>query len=166
MRYLVISPCEDSRTGKEFETGHEFLPEPDAEQATRLIDAGCLRAIPDDAPLLPGTDATDATIVSLKEDVARLLEANDDLRGKLTKAGSDMSNSRDEVGKLTFERDELRGQLNAAGSDLSDARTERDDLRAQLDTANSRVAELEKAATQEQNPSSTEKPAANRKASA
>ena len=163
MRYLVISPCEDSRSGKEFETGHEFLPEPDAEQANRLIDAGCLRAIPDDSPLLPGTDATDATIVSLKEDVARLLEANNDLRGKLTKlathAGAEAASAKREVERLTGEGDDLRGQLKAATSD-------RNDLLGQLDTANSRVADLEKAATQEQNPSSTEKPAANRKASA
>jgi hypothetical protein len=145
MRYLVISPCEDSRSGKEFETGHEFLPEPDAEQAKRLIDAGCLRAIPDDSPLLPGTDATDATIVSLKEDVARLLEANTDLRNQLTTAQSDLFDARADAGKLSSERDDLRGQLDAA---------------------NSRVADLEKSATQEQNPSSTEKPAAKTKASA
>ncbi|MGW8189538.1 hypothetical protein [Sphingomonas hankookensis] len=149
MRYLVISPCEDSRTGVEFETGHEFLPEPDAEQAKRLIDAGCLRAIPDDAPILPGTLAGDAKILALEEDVTRLLEANDDLRGKLTKAaidaGAEVSAAKGEIEKLTVERD---------------------DLRVQLDTANSRVADLEKSATQEQNPSSTEKPAAKTKASA
>lgn len=163
MRYLVISPCEDSRSGKEFETGHEFLPEPDAEQANRLIDAGCLRAIPDDSPLLPGTDATDATIVSLKEDVARLLEANTDLRGKLTKlatdAGAEVANAKREVERLTGEGDDLRGQLKAATSD-------RNDLLGQLDTANSRVAELEKAATTEQNPPAAEKSNAKTKASA
>ena len=70
MRYLVISACEDVRSGKEFEAGKEFLPEPDPDQAQRLINAGCLRLIDENAPDLPGGDDAAVTIAALKRQLA------------------------------------------------------------------------------------------------
>lgn len=120
MRYLVISPCVDARSGKEFEAGDEFLPEPTPEQAERLQKAGCLRPIPDSAPALPGSDDT-AQVIS-------------DLRAKVTKtaleAGSQISALNDRLG-------EVNRQLDQANSEVSSLRDERDQLAG-------RVCELEK----------------------
>jgi hypothetical protein len=70
MRYLVISACEDVRTGKEFEAGKEFLPAPDVDQAQRLVNAGCLRLIDENAPDLPGGDDAAVTIAALERQLA------------------------------------------------------------------------------------------------
>ena len=38
----VIAECVDLRSGKRFKQGEVFDPAPTAEQATRLVAAGCL----------------------------------------------------------------------------------------------------------------------------
>jgi hypothetical protein len=132
MRYLVISACADVRTGKEFEAGVEFLPEPDPAQALRLVNAGCLRVIPDDAPELPGTayGHSDAVIAAMQ--------------GKLEEANSTIVGLNNRVGDFTTQLESLateyrgaRAQLDTANDDLAKIRGERDQLAG-------RVADLEK----------------------
>ncbi|RSV20553.1 hypothetical protein CA236_01260 [Sphingomonas sp. ABOLG] len=132
MRYLVISPCVDARTGKEFAAGDEFLPEPDTAQAERLIKAGCLDFIPDGAPLLPGTDHADAVVVDLRDQLAR---ANDTIIGlnervgQLTAANDDLA----EAGKnIAAKLEAARNELIAATGDLNTLRAERDQLEQQV----------------------------------
>ncbi|CAH1670730.1 MULTISPECIES: hypothetical protein [unclassified Chelatococcus] len=43
MPYVVKAECVDVRSGKRFFPGDKFHPEPDEDQAARLIAAGCLR---------------------------------------------------------------------------------------------------------------------------
>lgn len=127
MRYLVISPCEDVRSGKEFERGQEFLPEPDPKQADRLIAANCIEPIPDSAPPLPGTGATDAKIAALEDANRQLEKANGELRGKVTKTAT-----------------EAGAQVSALNRQVEQIASERDAARLELATAKARVAELEK----------------------
>ena len=148
MRYLVIASCEDVRTGKEFEAGDEFLPEPDIDQAKRLKNAGCLREIPDDAPTLPGSDDSARTIADLRATIGE----------NATKAEGEFSalNARliDLTGKhdaLVEENTTMRGLLDGASGEVDKIRGERDalasDNSALLDekkTLTSRVAELER----------------------
>ncbi|WP_296221165.1 hypothetical protein [uncultured Sphingomonas sp.] len=132
MRYLVISPCVDARTGKEFEAGDEFLPEPDTAQAERLIKAGCLDFIPDGAPLLPGTDHADAVVVDLRDQLAR---ANDTIVGLNERLGQ-LTTANDDLAKtgtdLASELKDAHALLVAANDDLSKVRDQRDQLEQQL----------------------------------
>jgi hypothetical protein len=135
MRYLVISACADLRTGKEFEAGDEFLPEPDQGQALRLVNAGCLRVIPDDAPRLPGTDGEDALVADLQEQLRRAGDTIVGLNQRLTIAGSDRDaldskladalkrgdTANDQLTKLRGERDQLAGRVEQLTADLAEA---------------------------------------------
>lgn len=132
MRYLVISPCVDARSGKEFEAGDEFLPEPDTAQAERLIKAGCLDFIPDGAPLLPGTDHADAVVVDLRGQLAR---ANDTIVGLNERLGQ-LTTANDNLEKtgadLASELKDALALLEAANDDLAKIRDERDQLQRQV----------------------------------
>lgn len=133
MRYLVISACVDARNGKEFEAGDEFLPEPTDEQAERLVKAGCLRNIPDNAPPLPGSDDTAQVIA--------------DLRDKVTKtaieAGAQISALDNRVAEVTK-------QLEDANSDLAGLRGERDQLAQRVDELEKKLAKANKPAAQDE----------------
>lgn len=65
MRYLVKAECIDVRTGRRFEPGELFTPDPDEDQAARLIRAQCLKPISDqDAAALEAPPASPAIDVS------------------------------------------------------------------------------------------------------
>lgn len=137
MRYLVISACADLRTGKELEAGDEFLPEPDQAQALRLVNAGCLRVIPDDAPRLPGTDGEDALVADLQEQLRRAGDTIVGLNQRLSTAGSD----RDAIdGKLA---DALK-RVDAANDQLAGLREERDGLAKRVEQLTADLAEATK----------------------
>lgn len=132
MRYLVISACADVRTDKEFEPGDEFLPEPDPAQALRLVNAGCLRVIPDDAPELPGTayGHSDAVLTSLQ--------------GKLEEANSTIVGLNNRVADLTAQHEGLTGEYKGARTQLDTATDDLTKLRGERDQMADRVADLEK----------------------
>ncbi len=67
MRYLVTSECVDRRTGKRFMPQDEFLPEPDAGQAARLIHAGCLEILSERAPEIPEDELDGKSVTELRE---------------------------------------------------------------------------------------------------
>ncbi len=125
MRYLVIAGCEDLRTGKLFEAGDEFLPEPDIDQAERLIAARCLRPMPNDAPVLPGTDEADRKLIELEADNDRLSKANDELLALVAKgaidAGVAQSAADKSIADLTADRDALLGRVAELEKDLAEA---------------------------------------------
>lgn len=129
MRYLVISPCEDVRTGKAFEHGDEFLPEPDDAQAVRLVNAGCLRVIPDDAPRLPGTEGTDALIA--------------DLREQLDRAGDTIVGLNLRLDQAVNEAGQLASDLKTAIEHRNTASDESLGLRGENEKLAARVADLE-----------------------
>lgn len=129
MRYLVISPCEDVRTGKAFEEGDEFLPEPDDAQAVRLVNAGCLRVIPDDAPRLPGTEGTDALIA--------------DLREQLDRAGDTIVGLNLRLDQAVNEARQLASDLKTAIEHRNTASDESLGLRGENEKLAARVADLE-----------------------
>ena len=132
MRYLVISACADVRTDKEFEPGDEFLPEPDPAQALRLVNAGCLRVIPDDAPELPGTayGHSDAAISALQ--------------GKLEEANSTIVGLNNRVADLSAQHEGLAGEYKGARAQLDTANDDLTKLRGERDQLADRVADLEK----------------------
>jgi len=133
MRYLVISACEDVRTGKEFEAGDEFLPEPDQLQADRLLNAGCLRPIPDNAPALPGTDETAQIITGLQAELDR---ARAD-------AGVQIAALNDRLGEVTAQHGNLLSEYQAARSQFDAVSAENTELRGERDRLAARVAEVE-----------------------
>lgn len=57
MAYKVKAECVDYRTGKRFVPGDTF-PDPEADQAERLVKAGCLLEVKGRAPKQP-TDGLD-----------------------------------------------------------------------------------------------------------
>lgn len=142
MRYVVISPCVDARTGKEFEAGDEFLPEPTAEQAERLLRAGCLRVISDDAPRLPGTDGTDALVADLQDRLKRAGETIVGLNGRV----SDLTAQHD---GLVDEYKAARAKLDAANDELAALRNEREQLAGQVAQLEKDLAEATKPAVQD-----------------
>jgi len=140
MRYLVISSCQDVRTGKEFEAGEEFLPEPDIDQAKRLKNAGCLREIPDDAPALPGSDDSAVIIADLRA----LLGEN------ATKAAGEYNALNARLIDLTGKNDALVEENTTMRGLLDEAAKEADKLRDVAkgfeDTHETDVAELDRRA--------------------
>ncbi|MFN3766688.1 MAG: hypothetical protein ACK4R3_14080 [Aliihoeflea sp.] len=132
MRYLVISACADVRSGKEFERGDEFLPEPDADQAERLLKAGCLRRIDDNAPDLPGGSDAAVTIAALERQLADGNSSIAALNGRIEKLARQYSDLEAEF-KTTFER-------------MTTAETRVAEMKQQLadgEAAKARVADLE-----------------------
>lgn len=153
-RYLVIAECIDSRSGKRFKAGEEFLPAPTVNQVTKLTAANCLSEIPETAPALPGSDPQTTKIADLESTIADLSETIIGLRGTITgnaiKAGSDVSALQAKLdsavqghGALTGELLKVRDQLAAAESDRDDLRTERDALATDKDALTARVTDLE-----------------------
>lgn len=153
-RYLVIAECIDSRSGKRFKEGEEFLPAPTAQQADRLLKAGCLSEIPESAPALPGSDPNTTKIADLESTIADLSETIIGLRGTITgnaiKAGSDASALQaklDAAGssykQLSEEFGAVRDQLATAEKDRDDLRTARDALASDKETLTARVTDLE-----------------------
>lgn len=148
MRYLVISSCQDVRTGKEFEKGDEFLPEPDVAQAVRLKNAGCLEEIPDNAPALPGSDDSARVIADLRTTIGENAKKAEGEFNALNARLTDLTGKND---ALVEENKTLRGLLNTALDDVNKAHAQRDalasDKSALLDEKQvlaSRVAELER----------------------
>lgn len=125
MRYLVIAACVDARSGKEFAVGDEFLPEPEEDQAKRLIAARCLRVIPGDAPVLPGTGDADRKIVELEAENVRLADANEELRGRVTQlatdAGAAQSAADRRIADLTDAHDAAQARVAELEADLAAA---------------------------------------------
>lgn len=154
MRYLVISACADARTDKEFEAGDEFLPEPDPAQALRLVNAGCLRVIPDDAPELPGTayGQNDAVLASLK--------------GKLDEASSTIVGLNNRVADLTAQHEGLTGEYKGARAQLDTATDDLSKLRGERDQLADRVADLEKQLVEAKKPAATDAGATDQSAKA
>jgi outer membrane murein-binding lipoprotein Lpp len=140
MRYLVIASCQDVRTGKEFEAGEEFLPEPDVGQAVRLKNAGCLREIPDNAPALPGSDDSAQIIVDLRTKPGKTASKAE---GEYNALNARLSELTSQHGNLVEEYKAVRGQIDAANDDLSAARTENDRLTTLNAGLTARVAELD-----------------------
>lgn len=153
-RYLVIAECIDSRTGKRFKEGEEFLPAPTAEQAVRLEKAGCLSGIPDSAPALPGSDAKTLRIADLESIVDAREKTIIELRGTIAantikasgeynvlKSASDAAH--DAHRKLSEEFQSARDKLVEAEKARDDLRGERDGLVSDKDAFTARVAELE-----------------------
>lgn len=143
MRYLVISACEDVRSGKEFEAGKEFLPAPDPDQARRLINAGCLRLIDENAPDLPGGDDAAVTIAALERQLA---EGNDSivaLNGRIEETTRQHSDLVAEF-KAAYERmttAEARvAELEQQVADGEAAKARVTDLEAQLAAATEKAA--------------------------
>ena len=56
----VLSPCVDIRSGKRFDTGDEFAPPPNPEQAKRLVAAHCLPQEAIEAAVAAETEAEKA----------------------------------------------------------------------------------------------------------
>lgn len=132
MRYLVISACEDVRTGKEFEKGDEFLPEPDEDQAERLVKAGCLRLIDKDAPDLPGGSDPAVVIAALRRELAQGGEAVVALNARIT--------------ETTQQHTNLLAEFQATYERMTSAEARVAELEAQLadgEAAKARVVELE-----------------------
>lgn len=132
MRYLVISACEDVRTGKEFEAGKEFLPEPDEDQAKRLINAGCLRLIDENAPDLPGGSDPAVVIAALRRELAQGGEAVVALNARIADA--------------TQQHTSLLAEFQATYERMTSAEARVAELEAQLadsEAAKARVVELE-----------------------
>lgn len=132
MRYLVISACEDVRTGKEFEAGKEFLPEPDEDQAKRLVNAGCLRLIDENAPDLPGGNDAAAVIAALRRDLAQGGEAVVALNAR--------------IAETTEQHTSLLAEFQATYERMTSAEARVTELEAQLadgEAAKARVVELE-----------------------
>lgn len=171
MRYLVISPCEDARSGVPFATGDEFLPEPDADQADRLIKAGCLRIIPDDAPDLPGNPDAVQEAFALREQLSRANAAIEALNGRVADAGTQhqslvgeyqaartkLDEATDTLASVTGERDQLAAragefeqQLKTITENLATVTGERDQLSARVGELNGLLAEATKPDTGEQ----------------
>jgi hypothetical protein len=153
-RYLVIAECTDSRSGKRFKEGEEFLPAPTAAQITRLEKAGCLSAIPDSAPALPGSDPQTVKIADLETTIADLSETIIGLRATITgnaiKAGSEASALQAKLDaaatayeQLSEDFGRVRDQLRVAETDRDDLRTARDGLATDKNTLTARVADLE-----------------------
>lgn len=142
MRYVVISPCVDARSGKEFEAGDEFLPEPTVEQAERLLKAGCLRVISDDAPRLPGTDGADALVADLQDQLKRAGETIVGLNGRV----SDLTAQHD---SLVDEYKGARAKLDAANDELAALRNEREQLAGQVAQLDKDLAKATKLAVQD-----------------
>ena len=140
MRYLVIASCEDVRTGKEFEVGDEFLPEPDIDQAVRLKNAGCLREIPDNAPALPGSDDSAQIIADLR---TKLGENATKAEGEYNALNARLSEAMLQHDSLADEYRATREKLDTANADLEAARIEHDRLTALNTGLTARVAELE-----------------------
>jgi hypothetical protein len=146
-RYLVIAECIDSRNGKRFKAGDEFLPAPTAEQAVKLTKAGCLSEVPDSAPALPGSDKSAETIADLESTI-------DTLRGRITQnaitAGNQVSalqtklnDANDAQRKLFEDFQALRDKFVALETERDGLRAERDGLVTDKDALNGRVTELE-----------------------
>ena len=147
MRYLVISSCQDVRTGKEFEKGDEFLPEPDVAQAVRLKNAGCLEEIPDNAPALPGSDNSAHIIADLR---SRLGENSERFQSEYNALNARLTEETGKNTALVEENKSVRGLLDAASADFGTLRNERDTLASdksalieEKQVLTSRVAELE-----------------------
>ena len=107
MRYLVIASCEDARTGAEFKPGEEFLPEPEHDQAKRLIKAGCLRVIDSDAPILPVAEGEGILVTQLRSEIATL---TDELITIRSDAGKSLEAMNGELISLRAAHDELTRQ--------------------------------------------------------
>lgn len=140
MRYLVIASCVDARSGAEFEPGDEFLPEPEHDQAERLVKAGCLRPIDGDAPLLP-VDAREGVLVTqLRAEIAAL---TDELATVRSDAGRQLQAVNETLTTLQSEHGSLEQTHHDALSELEQLRPQL----AELDQLRRRVEEL--AAAQE-----------------
>lgn len=153
-RYLVIAECIDSRSGKRFKAGEEFLPAPTVNQVTKLTAANCLSEIPESAPALPGSDPHTVKIADLESTIADLSETIIGLRGTITgnaiKANSEASALQGKLdaavqahSDLTGELRTVRDQLVEAEKDRDDLRTARDALATDKDALTARVADLE-----------------------
>lgn len=139
MRYLVIASCEDARTGVEFEPGVEFLPEPEAAQAERLIRAGCIRLIDDDAPILP-VDASDGLLVAqLRGEIASL---NDQLVTARHDAGKLLDGVIADQKALQTNRDALQEDFNSLSGECDRLRQEVAGLTGERDQLRQDVANL------------------------
>lgn len=114
MRYLVIASCEDVRTGKEFKAGDEFLPEPDAAQAVRLTNAGCLEEIPDNAPALPGGDDSSRVIADLRTTIGENAKKAEGEFNALNARLIDLTGKND---ALVEENATMRGLLDGASAE-------------------------------------------------
>ena len=145
MRYLVISPCEDARTGVPFAVGDEFLPEPEEAQAERLIKANCLRVIPDNAPDLPGNPDAAQEVLALREQLQRADNAVAALNGRLEDAKT-------QHGKLADEHQAILTKLNAANESVAALTGERDDLKVRVAELEGMLAEATKPAEQTEGP--------------
>lgn len=148
MRYLVISSCHDVRTGKEFEKGEEFLPEPDVAQAVRLKNAGCLQEIPDNAPALPGSDDSALIIADLRTQLGENATKAEGEYNALNARLIDLTGKND---ALVEENGTIRGLLDGASIEVDKIRGERDALASDntallgdKEALTSRVAELER----------------------
>ena len=148
MRYLVIASCEDVRTGKEFEAGDEFLPEPDPVQAIRLMSAGCLEEIPANAPPLPGSDDSAVIIADLHSKLGENARKAEGEYNALNARLTDLTGKHD---ALLEENGTMRGLLDGASSEVAKIRDERDTLASDKtallgdkEALTSRVAELER----------------------
>ncbi len=146
-RYLVIAECIDSRNGKRFKAGDEFLPAPTVEQAAKLTKAGCLSEVPDSAPALPGSDQSAETIADLERTI-------DTLRGRNTQlaieAGSQVSalqtklnDANDTQRKLFEDFQALRDKFVALETERDGLRVESDGLASDKNALTGRVTELE-----------------------
>lgn len=140
MRYLVISACEDVRSGVQFDVGDEFLPEPDLDQAERLMKAGCLRPISDGVPLFSGTDATTRELT--------------DLREKLERSDGAAAGLNDRIAALTAQHEavvaeakDLRAELTAATEAHAVTTTERDGLAVRVGELQTALEEATRPAT-------------------
>jgi len=121
MRYLVISPCEDARHGVLFSSGDEFLPEPDADQAERLVKAGCLRVIPDSAPALPGSDDSVQVIGDLRHQLERAEATITGLNDRLSVAAGQLQEAGTLVTSVNTERDKFASRVSELEKQLEDA---------------------------------------------
>jgi chromosome segregation ATPase len=119
MRYLVISSCQDVRTGKEFEKGDEFLPEPDVAQAVRLKNAGCLEEIPDNAPALPGSDDSARVIADLRTTIGENAKKAEGEFNALNARLTDLTGKND---ALVDENKTMRGLLDGASAEADKLR--------------------------------------------
>jgi len=66
MAYKVIAECVDSRTGKRYFAGDVFKPDPDADQAARLIKAGCLEEVKGKAAKAPTDGLSELDLDALR----------------------------------------------------------------------------------------------------
>lgn len=117
----VLAECVDARSGRRFQPGETFDPAPTAEQAVRLVKAGCLPAAAIEAAKAAESDAEKKAEAEAKKNAKRQV-AIDEAKAKVDAARIVVANAETALaGSADDKKDEATAALDAAKKDHAEA---------------------------------------------